>query len=127
MILYSCMINYDKLPNRQTTKASEPPNKHPALHPEQTGAPKGYHELVGDSWVTLNKVTPVKWISKGKHSDCKTTLRSHFHDASDWAADTLLHLNCFAKSEPGYINLNASQETGMQFKILGKLKYYANL
>lgn len=49
MILYSCMINYDKLPNRQTTKASEPPNKHPALHPEQTEAPKGYHELVGDS------------------------------------------------------------------------------
>lgn len=41
--------------------------------------------------------------------------------------DTLLHLNCFAKSEPGYINLNASQETGMQLKILGKLKYYANL
>lgn len=36
--------------------------------------------------------------------------------------DTLLHSHCFAKSEPGYINLNASQETGMQFKILGKLK-----
>lgn len=40
--------------------------------------------------------------------------------------DTLLHLNCFAKSEPGYINLNASQETGIQFKILEKLNY-ANL
>lgn len=41
--------------------------------------------------------------------------------------DTLLHLNCFAKSEPGYINLNAFQETGIQFKILGELKYCANL
>lgn len=41
--------------------------------------------------------------------------------------DTLLSLNCFAKSQPGYINLNASQKSGMQFKILGKLKYYANL
>lgn len=41
--------------------------------------------------------------------------------------NTLLHLNCFANSEPGYVNLKASQETGTQFKILGKLKYYANL
>lgn len=48
-ILYSCMINYDKLPNRQTTKAPEPTNKDPALHSKQTGAPKGHHELTGDS------------------------------------------------------------------------------
>lgn len=40
---------------------------------------------------------------------------------------TLLYLNCFTKSEPGYINRNVSQKTGTQLKILGKLKYYANL
>lgn len=34
--LYSYMTNYDKLPNRQTTKASDPTNKDPALHLKQT-------------------------------------------------------------------------------------------
>lgn len=124
-ILYSCMTNYDKLLNRQTTKVSNPTNRDPALHSKQTGAPKGHHELMGDSWVPLNKVTPIKWISKGKYSDCKTTLRPpswHFRLRS---RKTNFY-TCFANSEPGYVNLNASQETGIQFKTLGKLNY-ANL
>ena len=48
-ILYSCMINYAKLLNRQTTEALESTHRDPALHSKWTGAPKGYHGLMEDS------------------------------------------------------------------------------
>lgn len=49
MILYSCMINYAKLLNRQTTEALESTYRGPALHSKWMGAPKGYHGLMEDS------------------------------------------------------------------------------
>lgn len=77
-----------------------------------------------DSWTTLNKIAPMNWISKRptlqvwNHAEEATfmTLPTEKHK------DRLLYLNCFPKSEPGYVNLTASQKTGTQLKILGKLK-----
>lgn len=71
----------------------------------------------------------MSWILKGKHGN----LANHAEKAAfmtfslEKQKDILLYLNCFTESEPGYINLNASQKTVAWLKFLGKLKYYANM
>lgn len=75
MILCSCRINYDKPLNRQTTEILESTYKDPTLHSKWTRAPKGHQGLMEGSWTTRNKITPMNWISKGKHSNCETMLR----------------------------------------------------
>ena len=128
MILYSCTINYDKLLNRQTTEASESTHRDSALHSKRQEHQKdtmGPWKVVEPPWIKSLQCTGSR---KANMVTVKPHWGSHFHDTSYRETERhTLFLNCFAKSQAGYINLNAPQKTGTQLKVLGKLKYYANL
>jgi len=49
VILYSCVMNDNKLLNRQTTGALESTYEDPALHSKWTEAPKRHRGLMEDS------------------------------------------------------------------------------